>query len=322
MRRACFLSFDKARRTDIDVCLHQHHLQANTPPTMATIAFLGLGAMGQRMVRRLLDVGHSVYVYNRTASRADMLVEAGAHRAETPREAAAQAEIVISMVTDNEASKHIWLDPSTGAVNGLQEGSIAIECSTLTPEWARELSEVLTTSSGVAFIDAPVVGTRPHAEKGILTFLLGGNAATLDAVREVLGVMGQTIHHVGPTGSGMVLKLIVNALFGIQVAALGEFVGLMRKAKLDVQQAVDMLTSMPVASPVLKLISGLMLKDAPVTNFPIALVEKDLRYFGEMAATIQGEGPTTEAVRQVYADAIEKGYGARDISGIGLLFKE
>ncbi len=195
---------------------------------MSTVAVLGLGAMGRRMAKKLLEAGHDVVAYNRTGERARALEAEGATRAESPREAAARSDIVIGMVTDDDASRAVWLDANTGAIGGLREGAVAIESSTLTSAWVRELADAVT-ARGAGFLDAPVVGSRPQAEAGQLIYCVGGAAETLNKARGGLSAMGAAIHHVGPVAAGIATKLAVNALFGIQVAALGEMLGMVRK---------------------------------------------------------------------------------------------
>ncbi|MEL7362942.1 MAG: NAD(P)-dependent oxidoreductase [Bacteroidota bacterium] len=287
-------------------------------PDTARLALLGLGAMGSRMAARLLShseeaAGWNVTVWNRSAERAAPLEALGATVAATPREAAASADLVIGMVSDDVASRALWLADDTGAVHGLRAGTVAITSSTLTPAWTRELGEAVA-AKGARFLDAPVVGTRPHAENGILTFLVGGEAAALDGARPVLDVLGGGVHHIGPVGAGMTMKLAVNMLFAAQVATLADTVRLFQTSDLAVDAALDTLGALPVTSPIMELMRPLMLRDAFPPNFPISLVEKDLRYFAEAAG---GTVPTTEAIRAVYAAAIAQGFGEDDISGIG-----
>src|ERR1700722_20275891 len=163
------------------------------------IAVLGLGAMGSRMAARLLGAGHQVSVYNRSAGPAHKLVAAGAVAGKTPRAAAEGAEIVIAMVRDNEASRAIWCDEQDGALRGLGAGAVAIESSTLTPTWVKELGAKLQ-QRGANFLDAPVVGSRPQADAGQLIHLVGGDADIFVRAKGVLSSLGSAAHHVGPVG--------------------------------------------------------------------------------------------------------------------------
>jgi 3-hydroxyisobutyrate dehydrogenase-like beta-hydroxyacid dehydrogenase len=284
------------------------------------IAILGLGAMGSRMAQNLLKANYQVIVYNRTADKATPLVKQGAIYAATPRTAAEQADIVISMVTDDAASRTTWLDAETGAIAGLNPTAIAIESSTLTVDWTKELATAVNRQ-GAMFLDAPVVGSRPQVEAGKLVYLVGGEAETLAEVKEtLLAASGATIHLVGSVGQGMAMKLAVNALFGAQVAALAEMIGVLTRQGMTAETALACLSELPVLSPAAKLAGQLMLADNHAPLFPIALVEKDFRYMTQTAAAVAAPTPVASAIRVLYQDAIAQGYGNDNITGIVRLF--
>ena len=287
---------------------------------MSKVAVLGLGAMGSRMARNLLKADHDVTVYNRSPERAEMLESEGAGRTETPREAAERSEIVVSMVADDDASQGVWLNEETGAAHGLGEGALAIESSTLTPDWVQELAETIRVR-GAGFLDAPVVGSRPQAEAGQLIYLVGGETRTFERARPVLEVMGGAIHHVGPAGQGAMLKLAVNALFGVQVATIGELLGMIRKLGIEEGKAIGILGQTPVMSPAAKGMAGAMEARNFAPTFPIYLVEKDFRYVVEAARSVDAKTPTSAAVREVYELAKESGYGGDNIAGVAKLFE-
>lgn len=287
---------------------------------MTRIAVLGLGAMGARMVARLLQAGHEVSVYNRTAAAAEALAAQGARPAASPGDAAVGAAAVISMVRDDEASRAVWLDPDRGAAAVLAPGTLAIESSTLTPDWARELAGEIAAAGG-RFLEAPVAGSRPQAEAGQLIYFLGGAAADLETARPILESLGAALHHVGPAGTGAVVKLAVNALFGIQVAAVAELLGLVRRSGVDPQLAAEILGATPVMSPAAKGAAAAMLAGNFAPLFPIDLVEKDFGYVSAAAAAAGAQVPTAEAVRQVYACAKDRGFGGANIAGVVQLFE-
>lgn len=287
---------------------------------MSRIAVLGTGAMGSRIVQNLLQANHQVAVYNRSIDKVKPLLERGAVYAATPREAAQQADFVISMVTNDEVSRIVWLSSETGAVLGLGNDAIAIESSTLSVEWTTELAAAIE-SRGVAFLDAPVVGSRPQADAGKLTYLVGGSAETLAQVETILlAAGGAAIHHLGATGQGMAMKLAVNALFGIQVAALAEILGLLTKQGVDLTMAIACLGELPVTSSAAKAAGSLMLNGNHAPLFPIALVEKDFRYATQTAQSVAATTPLVIATHDVYQEAIEQGYGDSNITGIAQLF--
>jgi 3-hydroxyisobutyrate dehydrogenase len=271
------------------------------------------------MASRLISAGHHVTVFNRSPEAARPLVELGAHRAPSPREAVAGCDAAICCVRDDAASREVWLDDQTGALASLPSNAVAVESSTLSLGWARELGAAMS-SAGLKFLDAPVVGSRPQADAGELIFLVGGEAETLEPLRELLLVMGGAVHRAGPVGSGTAMKLAVNALFGIQIAALAEALALLRSAGVDEASAVETLSAMPIASPAMKGVGALMAKRAFEPLFPIELVEKDFGYVVETGEHLSTDTPTAAAVRGVYRKAIEAGFGGDNIHGVLKLF--
>lgn len=283
---------------------------------MNRIAVLGTGSMGSRVVQNLLNANHQVIAYNRTMDRVMPLLNQGAVYAATPREAAEQADLVISMVTDDDVSRKVWLDPETGAAIGLRKNTIAIESSTLTVNWTKELAAEIE-SRGVAFLDAPVVGSRPQADAGKLIYLVGGSAEILTQTQNILlSAGGSTIHHIGDIGQGMAMKLAVNALFGIQVAALAEVIGMLTKNGVTSAKAMECLGELPVISPAAKNAGNLMLTNNHAPMFPIDLVEKDFRYIIQTAQAVDAPTPASTAIQDIYRSAIALGYGNDNISGV------
>jgi 3-hydroxyisobutyrate dehydrogenase len=286
---------------------------------MSRVALLGAGAMGSRVAQHLINANHQVVVYNRTADRVTALLDLGAVYATTPREAAEQAEMVISMVTDDEASRAIWLAPETGAAMGLSNGVIAIESSTLTVDWTRELATAIE-SYGAGFLDAPVVGSRPQAEAGKLIYLVGGKAEVLAQVHDILRAAGTAVHHIGAVGQGMAMKLAVNALFGIQIAALAELIGMLDKNGVSRTKAMECLAELPVMSPAAKGAGSLILANNHAPMFPIHLVEKDFRYIMQTAHAVDALTPVSSAIHDLYQMAIAQGFGGDNITAIAKLF--
>lgn len=287
---------------------------------MNKVAFLGLGAMGSRMAARLLAAGHDVTVWNRSAERTAPLVEQGAQAAATPAEATAGAEVVIAMLRDDSASEAVWCDPETGAAVGMAEGALAIECSTLTVDWTRRLGDALA-GGGLRFLDAPLAGSRPQAEGGQLIFFTGGASPSLKAARPLLLAMGSAVHHAGEAvGSGMAIKLMINALFGLQVAAVAEVLALGEVLGVPKQSGAEILGETPVLSPAAKGAAAAIVAGAFAPMFPIDLVEKD---FGCVTATAEAAGaavPLSQAARAVYAQAKAAGYGGDNITGVVQLY--
>jgi 3-hydroxyisobutyrate dehydrogenase len=285
---------------------------------MAKISILGLGAMGSRMAANLIKANHQVTVWNRSPQAVQALLDAGARSAPTPKEAASDADFVIAMVRDNDASRQVWLDPDTGALGGMSAGTIAIDSSTLTAEWVRELGAHMA-ERGFSLLEAPVVGSTPQAEAAQLTYLVGGDADTFARTEAVLKTMGSTIHHVGPLGAGALAKLATNTLLGIQVTVLAELIGLLKRSDADVARVLEVVATTPAWSAVAGRVSGLMLAGNFTPQFPIELIEKDFGYTLQMAGS-DSSAPTIAAARGVFRTAIDRGYGQDNMTGVVKLF--
>ena len=284
---------------------------------MAKITVLGMGAMGSRMALSLIKAEHEVTVWNRSIDRTKTVKDAGAKIAYTPREAVKDAEFVISMVRDNAASKDVWLS-DTGALAGMNKKTIAIESSTLTVAWIKELNKHFKQQE-IAFIDAPVAGTRPQAEAAQLIYFVGGDAAIYDRAKPILQAMGSKINHVGDVGSGMAVKLAVNSLFAIQVSTMAELVNLMHQSGLDEAQAIEILADTPVCSPAAATAGKAIAAQKFAPLFPIELVEKDLNYALEISNA--DNLPLINTTQRIYAKAIERGYGEDNITGVAQLYR-
>lgn len=285
---------------------------------MTKITVLGLGAMGSRMAANLIKAGHSVTVWNRSPAAAEALVAAGAKYASTPKDAASDADIVMAMVRDDKASRQVWLSDDTGALAGMAPGTIAIESSTLTAGWIRELGES-AAERAISLLEAPVSGTTPQAEAAQLVYLVGGEAETLERVEPVLKTMGSSIQHIGPLGTGALAKLTTNTLLGIQVTVLGELIGLLQHSGADVARILDAVSATPVWSTVASRITASMLTDNFTTQFPIELIEKDFGYTVQ-AAGPDSAAPTIAAARSVFTAAIERGYAKENMTAVVKLF--
>ncbi|TVR86786.1 MAG: NAD(P)-dependent oxidoreductase, partial [Trueperaceae bacterium] len=188
--------------------------------TSMRIAFIGLGTMGGPMAARLLDAGFDLCVHNRTREREEALGERGADRAATPAEAAAGADVIVTMVSDTPDVEAIVLGPD-GVAEGASDGAVIIEMSTIAPEAVRRMHAQLA-EQGVALLDAPVSGGSEGAVNGTLSIMVGGDSAVLDRVRNVLDVLGRTITYVGPSGAGQVAKAINQVIIAGTYAAVAE----------------------------------------------------------------------------------------------------
>src|SRR5579863_2531373 len=240
------------------------------------VAILGLGIMGTGMANRLLSANFPLAVYNRNREKGIPFANAGAFLASSPREAASRSEIILSMVGDDAASRNVWLGEN-GALAGASPGSVLIESSTLSSGWIHELS-ANATERGCLFLDAPVTGTKPHASSGELLFLVGGSAEALDKARPVFSVLGRDAIHLGPTGSGALIKLINNFVCGVQAASFAEALALVNAGGLDRDKCITVLSNSALASPLIKRMVASLAAGDFSPNFPLKLMTKDIGY--------------------------------------------
>lgn len=278
------------------------------------VALLGLGLMGSGMARNLVKGGHETSVYNRTRARAEPLAELGAHIAATPAEAADGAGVVVSIVADDVASRAVWLGDD-GALARMPAGSVAVESGTVTMEWVREL-RAEAAERGIRVLDAPVTGSRDQAAEGKLLFLVGGDADALEHARPVLAAMSRDILHVGPAGSGITLKLINNFLCGVQAASLGEAMAMVRRAELDLEAAMTVLTGGAPGSPLVRSLAQRMTSGDFTPHFALELMVKDLRYAAGEGERLGLELRTAHAAREVMQAAVDAGFGQDDMSAV------
>jgi 3-hydroxyisobutyrate dehydrogenase len=278
------------------------------------VALLGLGTMGAGMAANLLKAGFSLSVYNRTVAKAWALTDAGARLAATPAEAAKDASVIISMLSDDAASREVWLG-TDGALEAAGKGAILIESSTVSPTWIAELAEA-TSQRGLDLLDAPVTGSRTQAEAGQLSFLVGGSDAALERARPVLKPMSKEIIHLGSVGSGAKMKLINNFLCGVQVASLAEGLTWIERSGLDREKALMVLKSGAPGSPLLGAISTRMASQNYAVNFLLTLMTKDLLYAQNEAALNNVELKTAEVARSLFEAAIAQGLGNEDMSSV------
>lgn len=278
------------------------------------VAILGLGIMGGGMARRALGAGFPLAVYNRSADKAQALQSEGATIAATPREAARDADVVIAMLADDVASRATWLGDN-GALAGAKPGAVLVDASTLSVKWIRELA-TQASQKGCELLDAPVTGTKPHAAAGELNFLVGGSEAALNKATPVLQVMSKSIVHLGPSGSGALMKLINNFVCGVQVAALAEGVALIERTELNAEQAVGVLTGGAPGSPLVKMLAARMLARDFTPNFYLRLLAKDLSYAIEEGDARHLNLTTARTALQMLQRADDVGLGEQDMSAV------
>ncbi|MCB6182368.1 NAD(P)-dependent oxidoreductase [Leeia sp. TBRC 13508] len=285
---------------------------------MSQIAFLGLGAMGSRMAANLLRAGYSLTVWNRSNEPTYPLLHQGAKVARSPKEAVAGADFAISMLRDDEASRHVWLDREGGALAGMKTGAIAIESSTLTPRWIKQFGET-AAEKGIDLLEAPVSGSTPQAEMAQLIYLVGGKSTTLNQCDFLLREMGSSIQYVGELGNGALAKLCTNTMLGIQLTTLAELIGILQKCGADVSQVLSAVATTPVWSVVAGRLATSMQAGNFNPQFPISLIEKDFNYILNVVES-DSFTPTIQAARDVFHEAEAKGLGNQNMTAIVKLF--
>ena len=246
-----------------------------------TVGLIGLGLMGKPMGANLLKSGFPLVVWNRTASRADSLVEQGAKRAGNPREVASQVDVLITIVSDPAALEEVLWGPN-GAMDGLRRGSLYIDSSTVSPNLARRAAKACA-EKGIEFLDAPVTGGNWGAEKGELVFMVGGEAAVFERAKPVMEVLGKKLFLLGPNGAGQTVKLGMNLILALEVDALAEALAVVTASGVAGERLVEVLQSSMGRAPLLDVKAPLMLNKEFKSSFPLRLMQKDLRLALEMA---------------------------------------
>ena len=281
------------------------------PGSKAKIGLIGLGLMGRPMGMNLLKAGHPLTVWNRTASRADEIVAAGGKLAKSPREAAAAADVLLTMVSDPPALEEVlWGSSSKGAnatavskedaaLPALKSGSIYIDSSTVSPDMARKIAAACT-AKGVKFLDAPVTGGDWGAKKGELVFMIGGEEETLKAVEPILGVMGKRWFFLGPNGAGQTIKLAMNSILALQVEALAEALALVEAAGLQGEKLIEVMQSSMARSGVLDVKAPNLLKGEYKPSFPLRLMYKDISLALDLAHELGVTLPAASAAHETY----------------------
>jgi 3-hydroxyisobutyrate dehydrogenase-like beta-hydroxyacid dehydrogenase len=283
---------------------------------MAALGFVGLGAMGSRLARRLLEAGHTVTGYNRTPDKARALESAGLKVAAIPRETAEGAVAVFSMVTNDAALRAVALG-ADGILAGLGRGTVFVEMSTVSPAITRELGAAVART-GAAMLDAPVSGSTISVERGEASIVIGGDAGVLERVKPYLSAMGPGgLTHVGPLGIAKTMKIATNLGLAVQILAFSEAVLLAEKAGVARATAVEALLKSVVASPMLRyrgpFVVGTMPRDA---WFSVGMMQKDVQLALDQAHASGVTLPATALAQEWLTAARGLGLGARDFASV------
>jgi len=285
-----------------------------------TVGFIGLGTMGFAMASNLLRKGFDVTVYNRTAAKAEELRSLGASVASTPAEAARGRKVVVTMVSNDDSIRDVY-DGEQGVFAGVSPGAVIVDSSTISPDLARRLADD-AASRGAVFLDAPVTGSKPAAEAGLLVFMVGGSAEAAASVEPVLLAMGRQAIPMGPSGSGAVAKLAHNTIVGINTAALMEGLAIAAKGGIDGASFLELVQSGGAASKAAELKGPKLLGEDYSVQFALELMLKDLRLSSVLSDRLGVPTPLLEASKSLYQAGNAAGYGSLDLSAVAKVYEQ
>ena len=278
------------------------------------IAFIGLGIMGSRMAANLLQHGVDLTVYNRSQAPARALGDLGAKIAASPRDAVNGADIVFTMLAKPGVVAELAFGEE-GFLAAMKSGALWVDCSTVNPSFS-QVEAAAAHARGVRFLDAPVAGSAPQAEKGELAFFVGGDAADVKEAEELIGHMGSKLIHVGETGRGASLKMLVNSLLAQSMLVFAETLALGEKMGLSRDFLLDTLPNLPVAAPFLKAKAEMIRTGDYSVQFPLELMHKDL-HLAALTAYEHGQPLNlANAAKELYAAARQEGLGREDFASI------
>ena len=279
---------------------------------MANLGFVGLGVMGSRMAKRLLDAGHSVFGYNRTKSKAQWLLDAGMKWADSPRAAAESSEAVFSMIANNSALRAVT-EGKDGILAGLSAGKIYIEMSTVSPAAIREIAKQVE-ANGAEMLDAPVSGSSITLEEGKLSFMVGGKREVFEKVLPYLQAIGPKATYVGAHGLAAAMKVATNLSLAVQMLAFSEGVLLAEKSGIARATAVEVLFNSVIASPMVKYRGPFVLNMPDEALFDVNMMQKDLLLALEMGRQLDVPLPTTAITNQMLTTARAMGMADKDFA--------
>jgi 3-hydroxyisobutyrate dehydrogenase len=288
------------------------------PLPAVNIGFIGLGTMGAPMARNLLKAGFDVTVHNRTREKEESLSAAGASRAATPAEAAARADILVTIVADTPDVEHV-LFADDGVATGAQPGTLVCDMSTISPDATRHFGQRLA-ERGIKMIDAPVSGGSEGAEKGTLTIMCGGDAADVERARPVLEVLGSKVTHIGPLGSGQLTKAVNQIMIAGYFEAVAEGLIFAMKAGLDTGKVLEAISAGMARSAVLEMRAKNMLDNTYPLGFKLSLHLKDLGIALETAKRNGVDLPVAELVQRIEEQLVTE-HGDEDVSAIAIALR-
>jgi 3-hydroxyisobutyrate dehydrogenase-like beta-hydroxyacid dehydrogenase len=279
------------------------------------VAFLGLGIMGSRMAANLAKGGFELTVWNRTAQKAEQFAaEHGTASAPTPAEAAADCEIVVTMVVDGAQVEHVLLGED-GAASGARKGTLLIDCSTIGPTTTRSIGEALAQRE-LRMLDAPVTGSAPRAQDGTLTIMVGGEREDFERAEPLLETMGAVIVYAGPLGHGQMVKLINNSVAAANASVVGQALLVAARAGVDLDALVEVMRNGSGASTMLELKAGPMRKHDYTTLFKLEHMLKDVRLCLDEGQAVGAPFPSAAFTREILTAAMGLGHGEDDFAAL------
>ncbi|MEJ2665498.1 MAG: NAD(P)-dependent oxidoreductase [Deinococcales bacterium] len=279
---------------------------------MARLGFVGLGVMGGRVARRLIDAGHDVTGHNRTRAKAEWLLEAGMSWGDSPRAVAEASDITFSMVTNTGALRSVT-EGEDGILAGLGPGKIYIDMSTVSPAFSRELAGKVN-KRGATMLDAPVSGSVETLEQGKLTFMVGGNRAVFDTVEPILMAVGSKATHVGANGLAVTMKIATNLSLAVQMLAFSEGLLLAERSGIPRETAAEVLLHSVIASPMVKYRGPFVLHMPEEAWFDVNMMQKDMNLALELGREVNVPLPTTAVTNEMLTAARGLGLDKQDFA--------
>ncbi len=279
---------------------------------MAKLGFVGLGVMGSRVVKRLLDAGHEVTGYNRTKSKAQWLVDVGMKWADTPREVVEASDVSLSMVTNTNALQSIAEGPD-GLLTGLKADKLYIDMSTISPAYSQELAKQIE-AQGAAMLDAPVSGSVITLEEGKLSIMVGGDVAVFEKVKQILLDIGPKVTYVGKNGLAVTMKIATNLSLAVQMLAFSEGVLIAEKSGIKRETAVEVLTNSVIASPMVKYRGPFVLQMPDEAWFNVNMMQKDMNLALELGRQLDIPLPTTAITNEFLTASRGMGFEEQDFA--------
>jgi 3-hydroxyisobutyrate dehydrogenase-like beta-hydroxyacid dehydrogenase len=279
---------------------------------MANLGYVGLGAMGGRVTKRLLDAGHTVTGYNRTKSKAQWLLNAGMQWADSPRAVAESADVVFTMVTNTNALQDV-LTGSDGILDGLGPGKVYIDMSTVSPNTSRKLAEQVA-AKGARMLDVPVSGSVVTLEQGNLSLMVGGEEAIFEQIKPILLDIGPKVNYVGKNGQAVLMKIAINLNLQVQIQGFYEGLLLAVKGGIPLETALEVMLNSVIASPSLKYRTPFILQPPAEAWFNVDMMQKDMLLALEMSRELKVPVPAVAVSNELLTSARAMGLAKEDFA--------